>query len=81
MEIVGLMAGVLTTMAGVPQLIRVIRTRDLAVISTGSYLMLGAGLLLWMLYGYFGNDWILILSNLVTFVPVAGILFLKMFRG
>lgn len=62
-DIIGTIAGVLTSIAMVPQLIKVIKEKNVEDISG---LMLGVlitGLSLWVVYGIIKMEWPIILSN------------------
>ncbi|MFZ2506600.1 MAG: PQ-loop domain-containing transporter, partial [Trichococcus flocculiformis] len=49
---IGSIAGVLTTLAFLPQVIKVLQTKDTKAISLGMYLMSVIGIFLWMVHGY-----------------------------
>lgn len=63
---VGMLAAFLTTAAFVPQVVRVMRTRDTHAISLWMYLMFATGVALWCLYGLLLGLWPVVLANLVT---------------
>ncbi len=65
---VGLIAGALTSMAAVPQLLRTLRTRHVRDISVWQPLLLFAGVFLWIVYGFLIDDVPLILANLIPLV-------------
>jgi len=71
---VGLTAGVLTTAAFVPQVVKVWRTRSTRDISLPTFATLVAGICLWLTYGIAVGDVPLIAANTVTFVLVVAIL-------
>ena len=50
-EFVGFIAGVFTTFASLPQIMRVLRTRSMNDVSLISLCMLGVGISLWLGYG------------------------------
>ena len=79
--IVGMVAGVLTTVAFLPQILRTWRTRSTADISLVMFLIYVTGLVLWLIYGVMLNDLPLILSNAVTLVFSGTILALKLRHG
>ncbi|WP_341832805.1 SemiSWEET transporter [Sphingobacterium thalpophilum] len=62
-DLIGLIAGVLTSFAMMPQLIKVIRTRNADDISILILIVLLSGLSLWVWYGIMKEDWQIILSN------------------
>jgi len=79
-DLLGLVAGTLTTAAFVPQVAKTWRTRSTADISLGMFLLFNAGLVLWFAYGLVLGSWPIILSNAVTLVLAGSILYVKL-RG
>jgi MtN3 and saliva related transmembrane protein len=75
---IGLAAATLTTVAFVPQVVRAWRTRSTHDISLPMFLVLAAGITLWLIYGAMIQDLPLVLANVVTLVLVLMILFLKL---
>ncbi|HRN98123.1 MAG TPA: SemiSWEET transporter [Flavobacterium sp.] len=65
-DIIGYTAAVLTAFASGPQAIKVIRSGKTKDISSGTYAILVAGLILWIIYGIYKTDWPLILSNSIA---------------
>lgn len=65
---VGLIAGTLTSVAAIPQLIKTLRTRHARDISIWQPLLLAVGVALWMIYGMLINDLPLILANIIPLV-------------
>ena len=63
---IGLLAAVLTTAAFVPQVLRVMRTRDTRAISLLMYLMFSAGVALWLVYGLLLGLWPVVIANAIT---------------
>ncbi|MDH7508945.1 MAG: SemiSWEET transporter [Methanomassiliicoccales archaeon] len=49
--LLGLLAGFLTTMGFVPQIVKGFRTKKMEDVSSGMLLLLGIGMFLWMVYG------------------------------
>lgn len=49
--LLGLLAGFLTTMGFVPQIVKGFRTKKMEDVSSGMLLLLGTGMFLWMVYG------------------------------
>lgn len=76
--LIGLAAATLTTVAFVPQVVRAWRTRSTRDISLPMFLVLAAGIVLWLIYGAMIRDMPLILANVVTLVLVLMILFFKL---
>ena len=79
--LVGMIAGILTTVAFLPQVIRTWRTRSTADISLVMFLVYVTGIVLWLIYGLMLNDLPLITSNAVTLVFSGTILALKLRHG
>ena len=78
-EILGLAAALLTTIANVPQAVKIIKTRSTKSISSFTYALLFAGLVLWLIYGIIQEDLPLILANAVSALLAGIILILKLF--
>jgi MtN3 and saliva related transmembrane protein len=80
-EVIGMLAAIITTLCWVPQAIKVIRTRETKAISLIMYVMLAVGIALWLAYGLLIMSWPLIGANAVTFVLVMVILAMKLRFG
>ena len=61
----GLVAGTLTSIAAIPQLVKILRTRHARDISVWQPLLLAFGVALWLIYGILIHDTPLILANIV----------------
>lgn len=66
LTLVGTVAGVLTTGAWLPQLLKCWRTRSAADLSWSYLAVLGTGVALWAVYGLLSSDLVLILANVIT---------------
>ncbi len=75
--ILGLVAGTLTTVAFFPQLLQVMRTKSTHDISLAMYLVLCAGIFLWLIYGLQIGSLPVIVANVVTLVIALLILLYK----
>jgi MtN3 and saliva related transmembrane protein len=73
----GLAAGALTTVAFVPQLVRIVRTRSAYDISWWLFGILSAGSVLWLAYGIRLDSLPLVATNVVTLSLQLAIFFLK----
>ncbi len=78
-EAIGLAAAFFTTVANIPQAIKVIRTRSTKSLSAGTYAMLFTGMSLWVAYGIFLEDLPIILANSIAGALCGIILFMKLF--
>ena len=75
---IGLLAGTLTTISFFPQMLKTWKTRSTKDISLGMFLMFCAGVLLWIIYGFFLKDIPVIMTNVATFSLAFPILLLKL---
>jgi MtN3 and saliva related transmembrane protein len=62
----GYAAGLMTTLAFVPQVVRTIRTRSAKDLSWGMLLIFILGVILWLAYGVVLDSWPIILCNSLT---------------
>ena len=76
--ILGLVAGTLTTLSFLPQLLKAWKSRSTHDISIGMFSMLAVGLLHWLVYGLITADTPVTAANATTLVFVALILALKL---
>jgi len=76
-DLLGLAAGSLTTVAFVPQIFRIVKTRSAHDISWWMFGIFCTGIALWLWYGIRLDALPLILANVVTLVLALTILFLK----
>lgn len=76
-DVLGYVAACFTTGSFLPQVIKVLKTRDTEALSLGMYAIFSTGVLLWLVYGLMRNDSAIILANLITFSLAAIVLTLK----
>ncbi|WP_219968012.1 SemiSWEET transporter [Streptococcus gordonii] len=76
---IGSIAAILTTFAFLPQVIKVIKTKDTESIALGMYLMQVLGIALWLAHGLAIQDLSLILANSVSFI-LSGIILVYKIR-
>lgn len=76
-EYIGYLAGVLTTVAFVPQAVRMIRTGHARDVSLSWIVMMTSGVALWLGYGIMNGSIPMILANSITLVLLAVILIIK----
>ena len=75
--IIGLLAGVLTTSALLPQVVRIWHLKEARDISSYAFEMLSVGVLLWLIYGVLTRDVPLIIANALTLILALTMLALK----
>lgn len=76
-DALGLVAGALTTIAFVPQVVRIVRTRSAYDISWGMFTILAFGSALWLWYGIRLDSLPLIATNVITLTLQITIFLLK----
>jgi MtN3 and saliva related transmembrane protein len=74
----GLLAGTLTTLSFLPQLLKAWKSRSTHDISIGMFSLLAVGIALWIVYGVITSDVPVIAANSVTLVFVGLIAALKL---
>jgi MtN3 and saliva related transmembrane protein len=75
--LVGYIAGTLTTISFVPQVIKAWKMRETRDISLAMIVLFGIGILLWTLYGIWTGSLPIIAANVITFFLILVLLFLK----
>ena len=78
---IGFVAAFCTTVAFVPQLVRVLKLRSAREISLGTFLLFSTGVFLWLLYGIYSGSKPVIASNAATLGLSLSILYLKVRYG
>lgn len=79
--IVGILAGILTTAAFLPQLIRVVKTKHTKDLSLVTFFMFSLGVFLWLIYGILLGELPIILANAFTLVFAMLIVIMKIKHG
>jgi MtN3 and saliva related transmembrane protein len=77
-DLLGLVAGTLTTVAFVPQVVKAWRTRSTHDISLWMFSLFNTGLVLWLVYGFRIGSLPIVVSNIVTLVLALTILCFKL---
>ena len=73
----GLIAGTLTTIAFLPQVVKTWRSRSAHDVSTGMFLLLAVGVSLWVVYGLLIGSTPVVAANAVTLGLALAMLVLK----
>ena len=76
-EIIGALAGTLTTIAFIPQVIKTWRSRSAGDISLFMFLLFSTGVALWLVYGIAIGSVPVIVANAITLMLALSILVLK----
>lgn len=77
-EIIGAVAAILTTLAWLPQILKILRDRKAGDISLGTNAALATGISLWIVYGLAIGSLPVILSNAVSLLFILTIIGLKL---
>ncbi|MCQ5375938.1 MAG: SemiSWEET transporter [Methanomassiliicoccales archaeon] len=76
--LLGLLAGFLTTMGFVPQIVKGFKTKKMEDVSSGMLLLLGIGMFLWMVYGILIDSLPVIFWNAIALSLNVVLIVLKM---
>ncbi|MEK7253220.1 MAG: SemiSWEET transporter [Bacteroidota bacterium] len=77
LTMLGLMAACLTTGAYIPQVVKTWRSGTTDDLSLTMFLMMFTGTICWLIYGFYRNDFPMILANAVAALLSCAILFFK----
>ena len=77
-EIIGLIAAVLTTSAFLPQVYRTWKTKDVSGLSLPMLLLFFIGIVLWFVYGIYIESLSMILANSITIVSSFLLVYFKL---
>ena len=76
-EMIGYIAGILTTISFIPQALLTIKTQNTKSISLMMYMIFSTGILLWLIYGIVINSMPIIAANIITLPLTLIILIIK----
>ncbi len=77
-EMLGLVAGLISTFAALPQLVKIIRTRRADDVSLVMFVMAFSGAILWAAYGALKPAASIVFWNLVAIVQMGAIIAIKL---
>jgi len=75
--LVGYIAGALTTISFIPQVVRALKLKETRDLSLAMLVLFAAGILLWTCYGFWTGSLPIIAANIITFVLILVLLCLK----
>jgi len=75
--ILGLVAGCLSIISFLPQVIQIIKTKDTKAISLPMYIIFCSGIILWLIYGVLKKDEPVLWTNVFIGLQAFTILFMK----
>lgn len=76
--IIGILAGLCTTIAFLPQVFKTWRTKSAKDLSLGMFSIFCTGVALWLTYGILIRDLPIILANGFTFILAGSLLYFKL---
>lgn len=76
-EIIGLIAAILTTSAFVPQVYKAWKTKNVEAISLTMFIAMFVGVILWLIYGIYMNSLSMVIANTITSLLSLVIIILK----
>ena len=79
--IIGLIAGICTTVSFAPQLVKIVKTKKVRDISLYMYIILTTGIFLWLIYGICLKKHPIILANSISFLMCLFIVIAKIVYG
>ena len=77
-EIIGLIAAVLTTSAFLPQVYKTWKTKDVSALSLPMLILFFVGIVLWFVYGILMESLSMILANAITIVSAFFLIYFKL---
>ncbi len=77
LDILGYIAGAMTTISFIPQVVRTWKTKSTKDISLAMFILFCLGVATWMIYGIILNSWPIIIANGVVLVLGLNILVMK----
>lgn len=80
-ELIGSVAGIVTTVGWLPQIIKIRRERQAGSISLVTNVVLACGVSLWLVYGMLIGSWPVMMANGMTLLFILTILGLKLRYG
>lgn len=80
-DILGYVAGLLTTLTFLPQVIKTVKEKSAKDVSLNMFLIAAANQILWIVYGVLRGDKVIILTNVFILVLSLTMIFLKLKYG
>jgi MtN3 and saliva related transmembrane protein len=80
-NVIGVTAGVFTTAAVIPQIVKAWKTKEVKDVSLGMFVVLLTGVSLWTIYGFLKNDLAIILANGISVLLNAFLLYILLRYG
>jgi MtN3 and saliva related transmembrane protein len=78
LDALGIVAGMLTTVAFLPQVVKTWKSKSAKDLSLGMFLLFVSGVVLWLIYGIFNQNLPIILANAATLALSSVLLYFKL---
>ena len=76
-EFLGLIAAALTTISYVPQVVKLVKTKQTEGVSLTMFIILFVGIVMWLIYGLYLNSIAMIVANITTLSLTSIIIFYR----
>jgi len=80
-DVLGYIAGLLTTLTFLPQVIKTVKEKSAKDVSLNMFLIAATNQVLWVIYGALKKDLVIILTNVLILVLSLTMIFLKLKFG
>lgn len=80
-NIIGIIAGAITTSALIPQALKIYKTKSARDVSLMMFIFLAVGIALWFIYGILIKEIPVILANFISLILIFTIIFMKIRYG
>jgi MtN3 and saliva related transmembrane protein len=77
-DAIGFISATFTTVAFIPQVIRVWKTKSARDVSLGMYALFNTGVALWLCYGLLIESWPIIVANSITLILACSVMVMKL---
>ncbi|GAB6183477.1 SemiSWEET transporter [Thermodesulfovibrio hydrogeniphilus] len=80
-NLIGIIAGIITTSALIPQAIKIYRTKSARDVSLAMFIFLAVGIALWLFYGLLIKELPVIMANFFSLIIISLIIVMKIRYG
>lgn len=77
-DTIGFISAAFTTIAFIPQVVRVWKTKSARDVSLGMYALFNTGVALWLCYGLLIHSWPVIAANSITLILAGAVMVMKL---
>ncbi len=77
-DTIGFISAALTTVAFIPQVVRVWKTKSARDVSLGMYALFNTGVAMWLCYGLLIESWPVIAANSITLLLAGAVMIMKL---